>query len=135
MSSPQLTDERTIGQLVSDATADLSSILRGEIELAKVEVKNDAVNAGKGAGMFIGAAVLGLYAFGLLLLGGVWGLAKTGLDIWACFLIVAGVLLVIAAILGLIGKSSVSKVKGKPERTIANAQQTVAAIKPTPPAA
>ncbi len=133
MSSPGA-PERTLGQLVSDATADLSSILRGEIELAKVEVKNDAVNAGKGAGMFIGAAVLGLYAFGLLLLGAVWGLAQAGLGLWACFLIVAAVLLIIAAVLGLIGKRNVDKVQGKPARAIDNAQKTVAAIKPTPPA-
>ena len=32
------TPERTIGQLVADASADLSAIIRGEIQLAKAEV-------------------------------------------------------------------------------------------------
>lgn len=125
-----LTPERTLGQLVADASADVSSIVRSEIELAKTEITSDIANAGKGVGMFVGAAVLGLYGFGLLLLGGAWGLHAAGLPIWAGLLIVAGVLFLIAAILGLVGKKSLSKVKGKPERAIANAQETIAAIKP-----
>lgn len=125
------TSGRTIGQLVSDATADLSSIVRGEIELAKVEVKSDAVNAGKGAGMFVGAGVLGLYAFGLLLLAAAWGLA-TWMPLWAGLLIVAVVLLVVAGVLAFIGKKNVSKVQGKPVKTIDNAQKTLAAVKPSP---
>ena len=47
--------ERTIGQLVADATHDISSIVHNEIALAKTELKNDAKAAGKGAGM-VGAA-------------------------------------------------------------------------------
>ncbi len=121
--------ERTIGQLVADASADASSIVRSEVELAKVEIKNDLVHAGKGVGMLAGAAVLGAYGFGLLLLGLAWVIA-IWLPVWAGLLIVAGVLFLIAAILGLIGKGQVSKVKGKPEKTIDNAQQTVAAVKP-----
>lgn len=127
--------ERSIGQLVSDASTDVSSLLRSELELAKIEVASDVKNAGKGAGMFVAAGVLGLYAFGLLLLGAVWGLeALFGLPLWAGFLIVMGVLLIIAAILALVGKKNVSRVKGKPEKAIANAQQTVAAVKPAPKA-
>ncbi|MGB7450305.1 MAG: phage holin family protein [Ornithinimicrobium sp.] len=123
-------DERSVGQLVADLSADASSILRSEIELAKVEIKHDVTHAGKGAGMFAGAAVLGAYGFGLLLLGLAWVIA-IWLPVWAGLLIVAGVLFVIAAILGLMGKGQVTKVKGKPQKTIDNAQQTVAAVKPS----
>lgn len=124
------TSERTIGQLVADASNDLSSIVRSEIALAKVEISNDAKNAGKGAGMFVGAAVLGAYGFGLLLLAIAWGIHALGLPVWAGLLIVAVLLFIVAAVLGLIGKKSVSRVKGKPERTITNAQQTIEAVKP-----
>ncbi|MGB5951978.1 MAG: phage holin family protein [Ornithinimicrobium sp.] len=121
-------DERTIGQLVADATADLSSIMRSEVELAKVEIKNDVTHAGKGAGMFAGAGVMGAYGFGLLLLGLAWVIA-IWLPVWAGLLIVAAVLFVIAGILALIGKGQIGKVKGKPQKAIDNAQQTVAAVK------
>lgn len=122
--------ERTLGELLADASADLSSIMRSEIELAKIEVKSDVSKAGKGAGMFAGAAVLGLFGFGLLLLAAAWGLAAAGLPVWAGMLIVAVLLFVVAAVLALIGKKSIDKVQGKPVKTIENAQLTVQAVKP-----
>lgn len=124
------TPERTIGQLVSDLSTDVTAIARSEIELAKAEITADVTNAVKGAGEFIVAGVLGLYAFGLLLLGGAWGIAAAGLPVWAGLLIMAGVLLLAVGILVLLGLKSVGKVKGKPEKAIANAKATVEAIKP-----
>ena len=56
-----------------------------------------------------------------------FGLAALGLPYWAAFLIVAGVLLLLAAILGLIGYSRIKKVKA-PEKTIANAQALVSEL-------
>ncbi len=124
------TPERSIGQLVSDASADLSTIVRSEIELAKVEIKADAQNAGKGAGMFAGAALFGLFGLHLLLFAAAWGIYAAGLPAWAGFLIIGAVVLIIAAVLALVGKKAIGKVKGKPERTIQNAQDTVEAVKP-----
>lgn len=126
------TPERTLGQLVSDATADVSAVVRAEIELATAEIKSDVTNAGKGAGFFVAAGVLAAYGFGVLLLAGGWGLVAAGLPEWAGFLIVAGVLFLVTAILGFIGYRNVKKVEGKPKRAIANAQQTVEAVKPKP---
>ena len=53
-------NERTIGQLVADATHDLQGIVRGEIALAKAEVAQGAKVIGKGVGLFAGAAFVGL---------------------------------------------------------------------------
>lgn len=123
--------ERTLGQLVADATHDLSSIIRSEIRLAKAEIGADAKKAGAGAGLL---AVAGLFAFLaviLLLIAAAYGLVAAGLAPWLSFLIVAGALLVIGVIMALVGKSKVSKIKGKPERAIKNAQDTIAAIRPS----
>lgn len=122
--------ERTLGQLVADATGDLSAIVKGEIALAKLEIKADVAKGGKGAGMLGGAALFGLFAMGFLLTAAAWAIHAGGLPIWAGFLIIGGALLLITLILALIGISALKKVKGKPQRTIANAQQTVSAIKP-----
>ncbi len=129
--TPNTTPERTLGQLVADATNDLSSIARSEIALAKAEITADAKQAGKGAGMFAGAGVLGFLGVVLLLFAVVYGLVAVGVPTWLAFLIVAVLLFVVAGILGLVGKKAVSKVKGKPERTIVTTQETIAAIKPT----
>lgn len=123
--------ERTLGQLVSDASADLSNIVKGEIDLAKIEIKSDVQKASKGGAMLAAAGVFALFLLGFLLTSLAYGIANIfDWNPWAGFLIVAGILAVIAAILALVGLKSIKKVKGKPEKTIENAQATVAAIKP-----
>ena len=120
--------ERTLGQLVADATQDISTIVRSEIALAKAEVTAEAKIAGKGAGMLAGAAFVGLLGL-IFLFHTLANVLDVWLPLWAGYLITTVVLFLLAAILGLVGKNSMSKVKPKPERTIRNAQETIEAIK------
>jgi len=121
--------ERTLGQLAADAIHDISSMMRSEIELAKAEIGADAKRTGLGAATFVVAGVFAFLALILLLISAAYGLVAAGLAPWLSFLIVAGVLLVLGAVLTLVGKSSIGKLKGKPERTIKSAQDTIAAIR------
>ncbi len=121
--------DRTLGQLVSDASTDIKDILKGEIALAKTEIKADVAKGGKGAGMLAGAGIFGLYALGFLLTAAAWALALV-LPTWLGFLIIGVVLLVITGILAMIGIGALKKIQGKPERTIDTSQKAVAAIKP-----
>lgn len=120
--------ERTIGQLVADATHDLEGIVRGEISLAKAEVTSGAKVLGKGAGLMAGAAFLGLMGFVFVLHGAAWGIAQW-LPVWAGYLIVAAVLLLLALVLGLLGKKALQTARPAPERAIDQAQQTIAVIR------
>ena len=52
--------DRSIGELIGEVAKDLSTLMRQELELAKVEMKQEAAKAGKGAGMLGGAGVAGL---------------------------------------------------------------------------
>ncbi|TWE10012.1 phage holin family protein [Rudaeicoccus suwonensis] len=122
--------ERTLGQLVADASTDLQAIVKDEVALAKLEIKSDVAKGGKGAVLLAAAGIFALYMLGFLLLTLAWGLYAAGLSVWLGMLITAGVLLVITLILALLGISSLKKIKGKPARTIDNAQKTIAAIKP-----
>ena len=128
-SAREATGQRTLGQLVADAQTDVTDIVKGEIALAKLEIKADVSKGGKGAGMLAGAAVFGLFTLGFLLTAGAWALSLV-MPTWAGFLIVGGVLLVITAILALLGISAVKKIKGKPARTIDTSQKAIAAVKP-----
>jgi hypothetical protein len=125
------TVERTLGQLVADATHDISSIMRSELALAKAEIMADAKKAGLGAGMFTAAGILAFLALILLLIAAAYGLVAAGLAPWLAFLIVACVLLVIGAILVLVGKRSIDSLQGKPERAIKSTQDTIAAVRPS----
>jgi uncharacterized membrane protein YqjE len=120
--------DRTIGQLFSDASRDLSSIVRSEVALAKLELQAETKNAVAGAVGFIVAGVLGFLGLMLLLFAAAYGLFALGLPRWLSFLIVAIVVFLIAGILALVGKSRIGKV-GKPERTQRTATHTVETLK------
>jgi hypothetical protein len=124
-----MAEERTLGQLVAQASDDLSGIVRAEIALAKAELRDDVKNAAIGGGMFGAAGYLGLLASITLVITVAYALVALGLSPWLAFLIVSVALLVLAGILALIGRSRVRKL-GPPERTIRNAQATMAAVKP-----
>lgn len=125
--------EPQIGEVVKDITADVQTIIKGEIELAKAEMMPQVKRAGIGAGMFGAAGYFAIQAATLLFICG--GLALSALYqgvvpiIWAFtlgFLTMAVILLVVAGILVLIGKSKV-KVSA-PERTIAEANRSIEAV-------
>jgi hypothetical protein len=128
MSMGQTEDEPTVGQLVANASRDLSSLVRSEIELAKAELKSTAVAAGTGAGMFGGAAFLALLAVILLSIAAAYGLTALGLHPALSFLIVAVAYLLIAAALILIGRRVLGKAKG-PQRAIETSKESVEALK------
>jgi hypothetical protein len=124
-------DEPSIGQLVNEASESLSTIIRGEIELAKLELRSSVKNAGVGGGMFGAAAVLLAFSmtFGLIALAE--GLIALGLPRWLGYLIVFVLLLVIIGLLVLLGVKKVKRVK-VPQRTIDTGRDTVAYLKTHP---
>jgi hypothetical protein len=120
--------ERTLGQLVADATADISTIVRSEIALAKAEITGEAKIAGRGAGLLAGAAFVGLLGL-VFLFHTLANVIAIWLPLWAGYLITTGILFALAAILGVVGRNNLNKVQPKPERTIKNAQDTIEALK------
>ncbi|QPK79342.1 phage holin family protein [Corynebacterium lizhenjunii] len=114
--------EASIGQLVSNASEQISSLVRSELELAKTELAAAAKKGGIGAGLFGAAGVVALYSsfffffFLAELLSHLW------FDRWAAFLIVFLIMLVLAGVLALLGLKNVKKVKS-PEKTIASAKE------------
>jgi len=120
--------ERTVGQLVADATHDVQGIVRSEIALAKAEVSSGAKVMGKGAGLLGGAAFLGLLGL-IFLFHTLARVIDIWLPVWAGYGIVTLILLIVAGVLGLLGKKALEKAKPKPSRAIAEARQTIAALK------
>jgi hypothetical protein len=116
-------DDPTIGRLIADASRDVSSLVRNEIALAKSELRVSIKAGGLGIGMFAGAAFLALLAIIMLSVAIAFFLHMTGLDLAWCFLIVFGLYLLVAGLLGLIGLRAVKRVRA-PQRAIHQAQQT-----------
>ena len=120
--------DRTIGQLVADASHDVEGIVRSEIALAKAEMLHGARVMGKGAAMLGAAAFLALLGL-IFLFHTLAEVLAIWLPVWAGYLIVTGVLLGIAGLLALLGKNALSAAKPTPEKAIAEAHQTIAALK------
>ncbi|MGC9499677.1 phage holin family protein [Streptomyces sp. WG7] len=110
-------DDRSVGQLMSRVTADLQTLFRQEIELAKAEIKEEGTRAGKAAGMFGGAGFAGYMVLLFLSLAAVLGLANVMDGGWAA-LIVTAVWAVVAAVLYMKGRTGMRTVSPKPERTV-----------------
>jgi uncharacterized membrane protein YqjE len=120
-------EERTLGQLVSDASRDVSELVRYEIALAKSEVQRDAKRVATGSAVFVVALALVLYSFVALLIAVALVIA-IWLPAWAAFLIVFAVLVLAAAGFVLYGVRQFKRVK-PPERTIRSTKETIAAVR------
>ncbi|RMB62429.1 phage holin family protein [Tessaracoccus antarcticus] len=112
-------EDRSLGEIASEVLENASTLIRQEVELAKAEAKDAAGKAGKGVGMFVGAAIAGLlalialtlmlwWAFAVLIGGEDPALGWSGLIVTVLWLVVAGVL-------AALGKSELDKIKGLPK--------------------
>ncbi len=109
-------NRRSIGELLSDVSQDVTTLLRQEVALAKAEVKQSVSSAGKGVGMFAGAGISGHMVLLFLSIAGWWGLGDGIGRAWAA-LVVALVWAIIGAVLGLMGKKELKSVGGVPQTT------------------
>jgi hypothetical protein len=104
-----MTDQdRPIGELMRELSEQTTTLVRQELELAKLELGEKGKRAGIGAGMFGGAGLVGFYAVGALTACLVLALA-TAMTGWLAALIVAAVYGALAGVLALQGKSKVQQ--------------------------
>ncbi|MGP3686985.1 phage holin family protein [Streptomyces sp. IBSNAI002] len=119
--------ERTLGQLVASATAEMSALVHDEIALAKVEIKQDVKRAGIGSGAAIVAGVLLLFSLPVLSFAAAYGIHNLGLGLAWSFLIVGGAFWLLAGLTGLLAMVKFKKVK-PPVKTIESVKQTAALV-------
>lgn len=118
----------SIGELVKDATAQMSTLVRAEVELARAEITRDVKKGMTGSIAFIAALVVLFYStfFFFFFLA---ELLDTWLWRWVAFLIVFGVMVATAGVLGLIGYRKVRRIRG-PQQTIETMRETRSALTP-----
>jgi len=119
-----------VAQLVQDVSEQVSRLVRDELRLAQSELTEKGKRAGMGAGLFGGAGVMALYGVAGLFTTIVLGLIAAGLPPWAASLIVTGVLFVIAAVLGLMGrKQVVQATPPMPEQAVQSVKADINEVK------
>ncbi len=127
---PALDDvsRRSFGELMSEVSQDLSTLIRQELELARAELSQEAVKLGKASGLL---ASSGMAAHMVLVFASIalwWGLSNVMDGGWAA-LIVAAVWAVAAAVLYASGRSQLREVRGL-RRTAETVKQIPAAMRP-----
>jgi putative superfamily III holin-X len=120
--------ERAITDVLQDILHNLQEIVRSEVRLAKIEIRDDAKQAASSA-VWIAAGTIGAlsaWAFGL------WTITfalSTRMPMWAATLVVALVLACAAGVLIAGGIRRVKRINPLPERTIASIKENVAWIR------
>ena len=118
-----------VGDAAKHVAEHASALAKLELQLATLELKGKLAALAKGAGLGIGAAVFGLYAFGFLL-ATIAAALGTFLPGWLALLIVTVVLLVVAGVLGLLALKAIKRgTPPVPKQAIDEAKQTTTALK------
>jgi uncharacterized membrane protein YqjE len=132
---PEQLRERPMGDLVKQLAGQTSTLVRQEIDLAKAELSEKGRVAGQGAGLFGGAAVVGLMAAGALTATLILVLDKA-MDAWLAALIVTVVMGALAAVLALQGRNRMRAAAPPiPQQTVETMKEDVEWAKTRTPSA
>ncbi|MHB1138080.1 MAG: phage holin family protein [Microthrixaceae bacterium] len=116
--------ELSIGELFARLGSDLSGLLTTQVDLARTELRDEAKEAGRTAGAFGAAALLGYLALTLACFAAAWGLAEVLPEGWA-FLIVAVVVGIVAGVLAMRGRAELRKAQEVAPETIESIKEDV----------
>lgn len=108
VSAQRSTDQRSIGDIVSDVTQDITTLIRQEMDLAKTELKQEVTKAGKGAGLLGGAGLAGYFVL-LFLSTTLMFVLDEFLELWLAALIVTILWGIAAAVLASVGKKALKE--------------------------
>jgi hypothetical protein len=129
MASNYATENRSLGQIVKELTADFSTLFRSEVALLKLEVKDTVTNLGGGIGMFAGAVFVGLLGLAFLFVTIVLGLVALGVPAWLSSLIVTVVLFAVAGVLAFLGKKKFAQVSFVPNESVQQIKSDIESIR------
>ena len=110
-------DDASLGELFGKLTSDVGELVRSEMELARVEIREEAAKAGRAAAMLGAGGLIAYLGLALVATAAAWGLAEVIDTGWA-FLIVGVVVGAIGAVLALKGRDQLREVRPVPEETV-----------------
>ncbi|MCM2392455.1 phage holin family protein [Streptomyces albipurpureus] len=121
--------EQSVSALVTQATQQMSQLVRDEMRLAQAELTQKGRRFGKGGGLFGAAGLFAALALQALVATAIITLGLV-LPWWASALVVTAVLVIIAAALAALGAKNISRAAPPaPRQTIDSIKADVAEIK------
>jgi hypothetical protein len=116
--------DRPLSAILGDIVGNVQQIVRAELRLAKVEIRDEAAKARRGAILLAAGALVGVLALGVLLLAAVYALSTVVAPAWAA-LIVGGVAAIVAGAAAAAGARQFKQVTLPPPKTTATVQETL----------
>jgi len=117
-----------VGDLVSEAIKDLTQLVKYETDLAKAELRADLQRLGLSGALLAIAAFTCFLVLVMLCFAMAAGLVVAGLPVWAAFLVVAGTLVLLAAICAGVIYLKVKRITGL-RQTVASVQDDIAMLR------
>ena len=115
---------RSIGTVLKDIVGNVQQIVRSEIRLASVEVREEAGKAGRSAALVIVGGAIAVLALGCALIAAI-SLLATIVALWSAALIVAALTGVVGAIFIAAGMKRMRQITMTPTRTLAALEENI----------
>jgi hypothetical protein len=119
-------DARSLGDLFSDLTREITTLVRNEITLARVEMSTKVSHAARHAGVLAAGAVLALAGIFTLAASLVLLLVRAGMPGWAAALLVGLGLAAVGALLTMRSVNALKEESLAPTETIQTLKETTA---------
>ncbi|WNG95017.1 phage holin family protein [Mycobacterium sp. ITM-2016-00318] len=120
--------DASIGELMSQMSAQTSRLVRDEMRLATKELQQSAKHAGVGAGLFSAAGLLALLGLMTLIAAAVAALSLVLPGVWAAAVIVAVVLFLAAGVAALIGRKQAEEI-APPRQSVESVKADIKEVK------
>lgn len=117
-------DSRSLKDIIGDVVQDIENIVRNEIRLATIELKEKALKAGLAVGILAGAGLLGFFAMAIFIVTAIVALAIV-LPLWLSCLIIAVLLAGAAGGAYVTGRMALQKVNPVPQRTVETVKDNI----------
>jgi uncharacterized membrane protein YqjE len=119
-----MAEERTVSQVLQEILLNLQEMVRSEVRLAKVEIREELKQAAV-AGAWIAAGAVGVVTAWIFLM---WALAyalATAMSMWTATLLVGVVMAVAGALLMIGGIRRARRIQPSPERTLKSVKENL----------
>jgi ABC-type uncharacterized transport system permease subunit len=118
-------DNRSLGELFSELSAQTSTLVRKEVELARHEMTRSVAEVARNSALIVAGGVIAYAGALVVLIGLAWALVEAGLPRWLGFVLVGGLTLAIGAATALWARERLNKVSVVPERTVETIREDV----------
>ena len=120
--------ERPLGELFSELTDNVRTLVQREVELARIEIKEQMTRATKGVTMFAGTGVTAFLALVLLSFAAAWGLAEL-IPVGFAFAVVGVLYAAVAGALFVQGRKKLAAFSPVPQQTVETVKEDVQVAK------